>query len=61
MWRVVNSRNSLPVLQACIKITAHLANVAIKRGPWLPVFVFARCPGFHHGTPHCPWSLEHSK
>ena len=31
MWRVVNSRNSLPVLQACIKITVHLTNVAIKR------------------------------
>ena len=52
MWRVVNSRNSLPVLQACIKITVHLTNVAIKR-PWLPVFA-RRYPGFYHGTPHYP-------
>ena len=52
MWRAVNSRNSLPVLQACIKITVHLTNVAIKR-PWLPVFA-RRYPGFYHGTPHYP-------
>ena len=29
--QVVNTRNSLPVLQACIKLTVHLTNVGIKR------------------------------
>jgi hypothetical protein len=50
--QVVSTRNSLPVLQACIKLTVHLTNVGIKR-PWLPTFN-RRYPGYHHGTPHYP-------
>ena len=54
LLQVVDTRNSLPVLQACIKLTVHLTNVGIKR-PWPPTSN-RRYPGYHHhhGTPHCP-------
>jgi hypothetical protein len=50
--QVVSTRNSLPVLQACIKLAVHLTNAGIKR-PWLATFN-RRYPGYHHGTPHGP-------
>ena len=52
MWRQQHTRNSLPMLQACMKLTVHLTNVRIKK-PWQAV-PDRKYPGFHHGTPHYP-------
>jgi hypothetical protein len=52
MWRSTGVRGSRLLIRACMHVTVHLTNVAIKR-PWQPEF-HCPYPGFHHGTPHFP-------